>query len=293
MQRPDQLLLCDCLDGMRGLPEGCIPLTVTSPPFDRVREYGGEHCLLPLEKFKPIAEALYRVTMPGGVVCWHVADGVFEGSLSGTSYRQADYFKEIGFNWDSYLSITTQGWRQPGYRRYANQVSFVWIMSKGRPRVFHPIKDRPNKTAGQRIRRTKRDKDGRCYAETTDRRLGPIGVRGNVWPVATGGFGKTASDLHGHDHPAPMPEELASGLILSWSLPGDLVLDPFGGAATTARMALLNDRRYLSMEIHGPYHEVAVHRMADAHAENRRRLEEALGFFPTASRQKRPRSSPV
>lgn len=276
MLRPDQLLLCDCVDGMSILPDDCIPISATSPPFDRVRTYGGHRW--DFGKFRQVANELWRITMPGGVVLWHVADGRSNGNLSGTSFRQVLYFQEVGFSFDSFLVIATHGWRQPGHRRYPDQASFVWIMSKGRPRVFRPIKDRPNRTAGQRVRRTKRGKDGRCRHENTDKRVGPMGVRGNIWYVHTGGFGKTSSDPHAYEHPALMPEELARDLILSWSLPGDVVFDPFGGAFTTAKMALLNDRRYLSMEIHMPYYRLGVRRMIDAHAENRRRLDRALGL---------------
>jgi hypothetical protein len=276
MLRPNQLMLCDCVDGMGMLPDGGIPITVTSPPFDRVRTYGGEECLLTYDKFKLVAEGLWRITQLGGVVLWHVSDGIADGNLSGTSFRQALHFQELGFNFDSFLVIATYGWRQPGNRRYPNQASFVWVLSKGRPRVFNAIKDRENRTKGQRIRRTMRLKDGRPFHETTEKRVGPVGVRGNIWYVATGGLGKTTGDLEAHEHPALMPEELASGLIRSWSLPGDLVFDPFGGSATTAKMALLHDRRYLSMEVHEPYYRLGVRRMIDAHAENRRRLDRLL-----------------
>ena len=276
MLRPNQLLLCDCVEGMRVLPDDCIPITVTSPPFDRVRTYGGKNGLLPFDKFRRVAGGLWRITQPGGVLLWHVADGMADGNLSGTSFRQALHFQEIGFNFDSYLIVATHGWRQPGNRRYPNQASFVWVLSKGRPRVFNAIKDRENKTVGQRVRRTKRGKDGLCRHEVTEKRVGPVGIRGNVWYVATGGLGKTTEDLQAHDHPAIMPEELASGLIRSWSLPGDVVFDPFGGACTTAKVALLHDRRYLSMEVHKPYYDLGVRRIVEAHAEHRRRLDRWL-----------------
>jgi site-specific DNA-methyltransferase (adenine-specific) len=260
------------------LPSGSIPITVTSPPYDRIRTYGGDGSLLPFEKFTLVAEALWRVTMPGGVVLWHIGDGREDGTLSGTGFRQALHFQEIGFRFDSFLIIATHGWRQPGNRRYPDQATFVWVLSKGRPRVFNPIQDRPNRTVGQRVRRTRRGNDGTLCQESTEKRLGPFGIRGNIWYVHTGGFAKSASEPYAYGHPALMPESLARDLIRSWSLPGDLVFDPFGGACTTAKMALLNDRRYLTMEAHEPYYRLGIRRMLDAHAENRRRLDRVLGL---------------
>jgi len=80
----NRLLHCDCVAGMQELPDECIPLTVTSPPYDDMREYGGH-----LFDFEAIAQQLYRVTMPGGVVVWVVRDAVVSRGESGTSFRQA------------------------------------------------------------------------------------------------------------------------------------------------------------------------------------------------------------
>ena len=83
----------DCLEGMAKLPDGCIDLTVTSPPYDNLREYNGYHF-----DFEGIARELFRITKDGGVVVWIVGDATVKGSETGTSFKQALYFKEIGFN---------------------------------------------------------------------------------------------------------------------------------------------------------------------------------------------------
>ena len=278
--RPDRLICCDCVDGMRALPPASVPLTVTSPPYDRIRVYGGH--LWDFEKFMLVAGELRRVTMPGGVVIWVVQDQWVDGGLSGTSFRQAIYFKSLGFNLDTVLTLATRGWRHPQARRYPQQTHYGFVLTKGSPRTFNPLRDRPNSTVGQRIRHSKRRLDGGLDCVATERRVGPIGGRGNLWWVETGGA-KTTRDVFGSDHPALMPEALARDLIVSWSRPGDLVLDPFGGAATTAKMALLSDRRYLSMEAHTPYHDLARRRMADAHLAYRRQLDHELQLSPSMS----------
>ncbi|MFZ4539544.1 DNA methyltransferase, partial [Propionivibrio sp.] len=88
-----QLMLGDCLESMRGMADNCIDLTVTSPPYDNLRTYNGFSW-----DFEGIARELFRVTRPGGVVVWVVGDATIKGSETGTSFRQALFFKEIGFN---------------------------------------------------------------------------------------------------------------------------------------------------------------------------------------------------
>ena len=262
----DQILRCECVEGMRSLPDACIPLTVTSPPYDDLRCYGDHGWSF--ETFTQIADQLHRLTVPGGVVVWVVQDGMKNGSLSGTSARQWLYFQEIGFKLDSMMILACQGWR-PQERRYANQFHYGFVLSKGAPRTFNPIRDRPNSNAGQRLRSSRRNKHGKAVTtyNSSNFRLGEEGYRTNIWccPV---GWGKTTQDWYVYEcHPALMPEDMARDLILSWSRPSELVFDPMAGAATTCKMAMLNNRRYLGFEIHEPYFHIAQRRLRDAHAQ--------------------------
>ena len=74
----------DCVEGMKMLKSNRIDLTVTSPPYDDIRTYGGYSF-----DFHNTAKELYRVTKEGGVVVWVVSDQTENGSESGTSFRQA------------------------------------------------------------------------------------------------------------------------------------------------------------------------------------------------------------
>src|SRR6056297_2359841 len=74
------------------ITDNSIDLTVTSPPYDNLRDYEGYEF-----NYKPIANELYRVTKEGGVVVWVVGDQTINGSETGNSFRQALYFKGIGF----------------------------------------------------------------------------------------------------------------------------------------------------------------------------------------------------
>jgi DNA modification methylase len=258
----NRLLCIDTVEGMRALPSSSIPLTVTSPPFDDLRDYGGH--AWDFEKFMLISGELWRVTMPGGVVVWVVQDKIRKGSESGTSSRQRVYLHRLGFDLHGTVILVSKGSRLPQRRRYVNQFQYAFVLSKGRPRTFNLLSDRPNSTAGQRAKASRRWADGRRERVEYERTTQPFGPRGNVWEYTVGGP-HTTRDRYAYDHPALMPEAMARDLILSWSRPGDVVLDPMGGAGTTAKMALLNDRQYLSFEVHQPYHEIAARRLAEAH----------------------------
>jgi site-specific DNA-methyltransferase (adenine-specific) len=79
----NQILHCDCVEGMARLPAVCIPLTVTSPPYDALRDYGGHQF-----NFEAVAHELYRITTPGGVLVWVVQNQVVDGGESAASFRQ-------------------------------------------------------------------------------------------------------------------------------------------------------------------------------------------------------------
>ena len=128
---------------MRCLPNDDVPLTVTSPPFDDVRDYGGHHF-----DFEAIARELWRVTKPGGVVCWHIQDQIIDGSESCTIDKQTLFFRELGFRLYQRIYVVAMAYRKSN-RRYYRQTSIVLVLSKGRPSTMIPLHDRPNHNAGR------------------------------------------------------------------------------------------------------------------------------------------------
>jgi site-specific DNA-methyltransferase (adenine-specific) len=78
---------------MRKIGPGSIDLTVTSPPYDDLRNYKGYNF-----NFEEIADGLFEVTKLGGMVVWVVGDKIIKGNKTLTSFKQALYFQQIGFN---------------------------------------------------------------------------------------------------------------------------------------------------------------------------------------------------
>ncbi len=253
----NSIVCCDCVEGMASLPDEAIPLTVTSPPYDRVRDFGSWD-------FERTGVELFRVTRPGGVVCWQVQDAIEDGRRTLTSFRQALHFERVGFHvWDV-LIIVSRCYMLPNNRRYFAPFSYCFVLSRGRPTTVNILKDRPNKHAG-RLKGNwhRRRSDGSMRRGKLPAVLPLYGRRTTVWEYKTG-FNMTTKDREAFAHPALMPEALARDLIVSFSCPYDVVLDPFAGAGTTVKMALLTGRRWLGFEINPEYVALAHERLRKA-----------------------------
>ena len=250
----------DCLDGLKMLPDNYIDLTVTSPPYDDVRAYDTGD-LLGWQKCEEIIKELYRVTKDGGTVVWIVADSVKDGDESGTSFWQALAFKRLGFKLkDTMIYIKNGGINAGALNAYQQKFEYMFLFTKGKQKTCNLIKDRPNKYVETRVKK-KKQKDG-TYKEQHFK-ANKYGVRYNYWIYDTGA-GKSTKDKVAFEHPAIFPEQLAKDHILSWSNEGDVVLDPFMGSGTTAKMAILNNRKFIGFEISEEYCEIARKRIEEA-----------------------------
>ena len=231
------------------LPGNCIDLTITSPPYDDLRDYEGT-LVWNFSVFKKIANHLYRVTKPGGYVVWVVADRTKDGTESLTSMEQALYFKkECKFKMHDTMIYKKTGFANPSNNRYHQIWEYMFVLSKGKPKTFNPLKDRPNKYAGQSRwgKNTSRQVDGSLKVKSDTAPYGDFGMRFNVWEMSAGGNVST-SDKVAFKHPAIFPEKLANDHIISWSNPGDTVLDPMVGSGTTIKMAHILGREYIGID---------------------------------------------
>ncbi len=248
---------CDCVEGLAKLPDDSIPLTVTSPPYDRLRTFAGWN-------FERAAEELYRVTAEGGVVGWVVQDGFVKGRRTLTSFKQAIHFADLGFWLWEVLIVKAESYQLPTKGRYVSIFHYCFVLTKGRPKTVNLLRDKPNKCVGMMKRKWyRRGPDGAMRRGDLPQPIAPYGRRSNVWEYATG-FNTTTKDKEAFAHPALMPEALARDLIVSFSNPYDVVLDPFAGAGTTAKMAMLSGRRWLGFEINAEYVAIANDRLRKA-----------------------------
>mgnify|MGYP003678848411 CR=1 FL=1 len=246
-------LVCgDNVEILKGLESNSVDLTVTSPPYDGLRDYNGYSF-----DFEGVAQQLYRVTKLGGVIVWVVGDSVVKGSETGTSFRQALYFMEIGLRLHDTMIFKKLGSSSmPNPNRYSQEFEYMFILSKGSPKTVNKIKDKKNKTAGDVYKHRYRNKETGKMVYREDTAITPeYGFRFNVWEYSLG----TSKGI-GH-HPAVFPEKLAHDHIVSWSNQGDLVLDPFVGSGTTCKMAKQLNRDYIGIDISSEYINIANDRV--------------------------------
>ena len=252
----------DCIDGLKGLDDNSVDLTVTSPPYDNLRTYHeGDEFVWNFDIFKQIADELYRVTKPGCCVVWVVGDAVINGGETGSSFKQALYFQEIGFKIHDTMIYEKNSSSFPAKetsKRYSQIFEYMFVFVKGK-KIRDDLKliaDKKNKWAGWTNwgTHTNYDKDGNLVPTTNNKPTPEYSLRNKIWRYTVSFNDKTG-------HPAVFPERLAQDHILSWSVEGDLVLDPFMGSGTTAKMAMLNKRNYIGFEKSTKYYEESLVRV--------------------------------
>ena len=251
-----------CLDTMKKMSDSYIDCTRTSPPYDDLRSYkDGVGDTWNFEVFKPIADELYRITKERGVIIWVVGDATIDGSETGSSFRQALYFKEIGFKLFDTMIYQKTGTPFPQKVRYNQIFEYMFVFSKGKPKTFNPIL-KPNVTAGAvRNSRKFRNKDGELIPGMGNKPIAEMGIDNNIWIIKNGMY-KSTKDLVAFEHPAIFPEELVEKHIISWTNEGDLIYDPFMGSGTTAKGAIQLNRNYIGSEISKEYFDISEKRLA-------------------------------
>lgn len=249
----------ECVDFMENhmKPES-VDLTVTSPPYDNLREYNGYKF-----DFESITKQLYRVLKIGGVVVWVVNDKTINGDKTGTSFAQALYFKEIGFMlYDVMIFSKPARPFGSGQTRYYDSFEYMFILSKGKPKTINLLKDRKNKDTRNKNKGTQRLPDGTMRTCGDKQGHNEYGRRTNIWEYSVG-YNSQTKDKIAHRHPAIFPEKLAQDHILSWSNEGDLIFDPMCGSGTVGKMAFINNRKFICVDISEDYINIAKQRIQE------------------------------
>lgn len=250
----------DCIKFMKKLQDNCIDLTITSPPYDDLRDYENK-LVWDYSIFKKVAKELYRITTDGGVLIWVIGDKTDKGNKSLTSYKHALYFQEIGFNIYDVIIYEKSGSGPPHPNRYFNTFEYMFVMTKGKPKTVNLLKDKKNSCAGMSTFSdiTRREKDG-TLTNKGKKVINTYGVRTNIWRY-NNGKGFSSKDPLAYEHPATFPEKLVEDHIKSWSNKGDIVFDPFGGSGTTAKVSIEQERRWIYVEKVEKYCDIARQRI--------------------------------
>ncbi|MFH1170526.1 MAG: site-specific DNA-methyltransferase [Candidatus Vogelbacteria bacterium] len=239
---------------MKSMDENSIDLTVTSPPYDELRDYKGYSF-----DFENIAKQLFRVTKKGGIVVWVVGDKIKKGNKTLTSFKQALSFQQVGFNVHDVMIYKKKNTPFMRSNAYTNCFEFMFVLSKDSPKTFSPLK---TKTVRQGKEMLPFNKGADGVNKKILGELKPEKTMTNIWDYAVG-FGGSTSDRLAFEHPAIFPEKLAEDHILSWSKEGEIVFDPMCGSGTTCKMAKKNNRHYIGCDISEDYVKLAKKRLGN------------------------------
>lgn len=250
----NEIIQGDCVKVMRDMKDNGVEtdLTVTSPPYDDLRLYNGYTF-----NFEAIANGLYEITTKGGIVVWVVGDKIKNGDRTLTSFKQALKFQEIGFNVHDIMIYRKKNTPFTRSNAYTNCYEFMFVFSKGKPRVFNPLKTKTKRSGFEPLPYNKKA-DG-----INKKALGELKKEKtltNIWSYAVG-FGGSTKDKLAFKHPAIFPEKLAEDHVLTWTNEGDLVFDPMCGSGTTCKMAKLHNRKYICVDISEEYCNIAKERV--------------------------------
>ena len=190
---------------------------------------------------------------------WVVGDATVDGNESGTSFKQALHFKEIGFNLHDTMIFEKNSSSFPApknSKRYTQIFEYMFVFSKGKVcKDIMLLCDKPNKCAGQTNwgKNTQYEKNGKIKNTENIKPVPDFSLRNNIWKYTVGINEKTG-------HPAVFPLQLAKDHILSWSYEGDTILDPFCGSGTTMKAAQELSRNCIGIEISAEYCNIIINR---------------------------------
>lgn len=293
---PLDVIHCADARHMDAIPDEAVHLVVTSPPYNVGKPYDGHNDSLPLDEYLEMLNQVwlecYRVLVPGGRLCINVANTdrkpymplnalITAELLRMNQERGTKWLMRGEIIWDKGASVgVSTAWGSFG--RSSDPVlrdvhEYIMVFSKERFRlpggretgitggefvswtrsIWRPEDNLPQLVARFREKiadARRRGKDDRWLAESLARAALQHFTRPSeaVWEMTT------ESTV---DHPAPFPVELPRRLILLYTAPGDVVLDPFMGSGSTAIAAVLTGRHYVGYEISAEYCALARRRL--------------------------------
>ena len=259
----NKIICGDCLEVMKDIPDNVIDLTVTSPPYDKQRDYKLGWSL----DLNLLGIELFRITKSGGVAAVVMQDQTVKGRKTLTSFKTVLDWANAG--WGLFETCIYQRSGVPGAwwgRRFRVDHEYIFLFVKGqKPTTFY--KDHlkiPAKQAGEKKKGKERKQDGKYTEyEYNPNRYPKMKCRGTIWNYES----ERASDKTNKvkvKHPAWFPDTMASDLIECFtSSYGAVVLDPMAGSGSTlvAAVQKVHRRSFIGIDVLEEYCEIARERL--------------------------------
>ncbi len=267
MQFINQILYGDCLDILNEVPDQCIDLIVTSPPYadQRQKIYGGINPDKYVDWFLPRSDEFFRVLKPTGSFILNIKERVVNGERHTYVMELVLSMKKRGWLWtEEYMWFKKNS--SPG--KWPNRFRDNW------EHLFHFTKSKKFKMFQESVMVPvgKWSESRLKYLSETDK------IRDNS--RVGSGFGKNVSNWVGRDlvypnnvlhmatecynrgHAATFPVALPEWFIKLFTEKGDLVLDPFNGSGTTCVAAKIHNRKWLGIDTSQEYVDLALKRLS-------------------------------
>jgi len=252
----------DCLDLMDQIPDESVQLIVTSPPYGIKKEYEKEHTLADVLSFQEeLIEECFRALKPDGSICWQVGNFVDGEGGEKVPWDILLYksFRRLGLKLRNRIIWHYEHGMHARHFFSGRYETILWF-TKSDDYYFHLDSVRvPQKQP------TKRFYKGPRKGEISSHPLGKN--PGDVWKITNIKNGHPEKIADGH--PCQYPLKLVERLVTSMSRPGDIVLDPFGGVASTLVGAIKHGRIGIGAEINKKYYRLGEERVEKAAAEMR------------------------
>ena len=264
-----KILLGDCFDLIKELPDNSVDLVITSPPYADIINYGKNISVMKVDDYcdwiLPLFKEIYRVLKPSGSFILNINDKCVGG------YRNTFIFDLISRNssetklkmYDYYLWHKKAGIPNGGDKRFRNMTEWIFHFCKDKKQMkfyMDRVLEEPKVDNGNKmlkIRHQKKIVDGIPQHIFKDKIL-PDKIRpDNVFRFSTAG----ASRDNSIKHPAPYHKELPSYFINLLTDEGDLILDPFSGIGTTSLAAKELNRKSIGFELNERYADFSIKRL--------------------------------
>ncbi|PKP58160.1 MAG: site-specific DNA-methyltransferase [Candidatus Altiarchaeales archaeon HGW-Altiarchaeales-2] len=248
----------DALEGLKGLPDNCLDLMVTSPPYDNLRDYKGFSLDL-----SAIGKEVFRVMKDGGIAVMVMQDQTKNFGKTLTTFKTAiDWCENAGFKLFETLIYRKYGAEGAWWnKRFRVDHEYMLVFLKGeKPSYFNkePLKI-PSKHGGKTMTGGGTRLTNGIRIPTRPITINIMKCRGTIWEYMTAGDGTRLK----HQHPATFPDKLPYDFIQCFCPPDGIVLDIFMGSGTTALAAIGMGRKFLGFDISKDYVDLAKKRIRE------------------------------
>ena len=257
----------DCVIGMKEIPDNSIDFCITSPPYDKIRDYNGFSYNL-----HDTGKELFRVLKDGAVAVVVIQDQTKNFGKSLTSFKMIiDWCENLGFKLFETVIYKKHG-AEGGWwnKRFRVDHEYMPVFLKGeRPFYFNkePLKI-PSKHAGKTMTGGATRLTNGTTIKSTKIKINPTKCRGTIWDYVTCGDGTRLK----HEHPATFPDKIPYDFIQCFCPEDGIVLDPFVGSGTSVLAALELNRRFIGFDVSEEYCNLARKRIATEFQDKKNQL---------------------